>query len=506
MSALPVVFRILTTPLLSLLLVVGSPAIVPSPALACGPAAATDLFCLGGGILPPGFGDTFRNNLVDPLGGQCLPGTPGCAGDTFSRVDLGECTDGSTACGNDLLGSIPVSSDPCISCFAEPGNVRSLIGGDDRSASRTEEYLAERRKTLAFQEASYRRAEEGVRKARKERQAAERAVKESEKRIGFLEKDLKIPTVRDNPKALSRTLEALKAEKEKLRKLESKARALKRLEEIANKSASLQAEIIGTTKEEIARATTRGDVPAGRGSALTQFTGGTAVNQSEYRYKSGENSSYNQLVAGGKGFSFETDPGSTRTVDWRLVRPDVGSQFVRSTSGHAADSFQGDRSAGTSNAYEQTAGLFGLEAYRVTHHYMVQGLYRNLRDAVRRGEIPGTIEVVPGEDGQSERHVVRIPPEGLEAAKRYLDVLDSLIEGVSEDSRTTKTDRQRADEEAEADERDRRLAETLRRNREKNGTRAPAPKPVPAKDLSDNLEPDDLDRAADDLQKIFVPG
>ena len=112
------------------------------------------------------------------------------------------------------------------------------------------------------------------------------------------------------------------------------------------------------------------------------------------------------------------------------------------------------------------------------------------------------IEVVANVGGGT-REVVTILPEGLEAAKPYLDVQDSLFEGVlEEDARTTSdSEREREQDRRESEEREyRRQAE--RREQERQSQR-PA-NPVQSKDVQDNTKRDGFHSIIDEIQGVIV--
>lgn len=484
-----------SVPLIMIALVAIYTGISPAPALACGAPTSTQLFCSAAGTAPPGFGSTFQNNLTDPLGGQCTAGGPGCTNDTFVDPGIGDCTDGSTGCnaGGDLL--LPTSNDPCISCFAEPGQVTSLTGGEDRSLQPARDYLADQRSVLAAQRAAFDRSNEAAENVAEARRQNTLATNASKARIKDLKARLEaLP--RNASEEDYRAIEGpLAAEETKLDGLQADRRKLDAAQDLADENVAVQAELVGNTQENIDSVERTGQVPATPGGFLTQFGGGGEATQSDYRLKGGEDSSYNKAVAGGKGYTFEPEAYRARAVDW-LFDGTVGSQFLRSTSGHAT--VGENLSAGT---------IAGAEAwdkpFLITYLYMKAGLQKKLADAVRRGDIPGTIEVVRNEDdpGGSTREVVTILPEGLEAAKPYLDAADSLFEGmIEEEARTTSDEeRDRQTEQRERDNEDfKREAEARERKRQQE-RRA---NPVPAKDVQDNIDPDGFKSVIDEVQGI----
>jgi hypothetical protein len=486
------ILKLFSLPLIGIALAVFYTGIAATPAHACSSPTATQLFCSAGGTAPPGFGTTFQNNLIDPLGSQCTAGGPGC-GDTFVDVGVGECTDGSTGCnaGGDLL--LPVSNDPCISCFAEPGQVGSLTGNDDQSLQPVRDYLGDQRKILDFQTEALNRSNaiaENTTEALRENAGA---ISESREQVKTLEDRIEVLRGDNNNEEWGTVEEDLRAAKNKLDGLETERDRLTGVRELADKNVDVQAGLVSSTQENIDRAEETGQVPETPGGFLTQFGGGGEGTQTAYRQRGGENSSFNKAVEGGKGYTFEPDLNRARGVD-TFFDGTVGSQFIRSTSGHATTGE--NLSAGT---------LAGAELwdkpFLITYVYMQAGLERKLADAVRRGDVPGTIEVVRGEDGVT-KEVVTIPPEGLEAAKPYLDAQDSLFEGVIEEDGNTTSD----EEQRRADERRERDNEEYQREREaqqRQRAREQRANPVPAKDVQDNIDPDGFLSVIDEVQGII---
>jgi hypothetical protein len=492
--------KLFSVPLIGMALAVFYTSFSPPPAHACGAPTATQLFCSAAGTAPPGFGSTFQDNLIDPLGGQCSAGGPGC-GDTFVDVSVGECTDGSTSCnaGGDLL--LPVNNDPCISCFAEPGQVGSLTGNDDQSLQPVRDYLGEQRKILAFQQAAFNRAQSTADNLVEQGTANGNAIRTSQARIEALEaeaarlrKDLL--NERYDEEAANRVYDALEAEESKLSGLRATGRELEGAQELADRNVASQAELIGHTGEKIARAEETGNVPESPGGFLTQFGGGGEATQSAYFARGGENSTYNKAVQGG-GYTFDlhrTEGG--RAVSF-MFDGAVGSQFLRSTSGHATNEGQENLSAGTIAGAE-----LWDKPFLITHQYMQAGVERNLLEAVRRGDVPGTIEIVRTDDGSGTKEVVTIPPEGLEAAKPYLDVQDSLFEGMIEEDRNTTSDEERRTE-AERREQDTEQSNREFRRQQAEQERQRKANPVPAKDVQDNVDPDGFHSVIDEIQGVI---
>ena len=133
---------------------------------------------------------------------------------------------------------------------------------------------------------------------------------------------------------------------------------------------------------------------------------------------------------------------------------------------------------------------------------MQAGVERNLLEAVRRGDVPGTIEIVRTDDGSGTKEVVTIPPEGLEAAKPYLDVQDSLFEGMIEEDRNTTSDEERRTE-AERREQDTEQSNREFRRQQAEQERQRKANPVPAKDVQDNVDPDGFHSVIDEIQGVI---
>lgn len=483
-------------PLAGLVLVAVYSGVSPKAVHACGAPTSTQLFCSAAGTAPPGFGTTFQNNLIDPLGGQCTAGGPGCTNDTYVDPGIGECTDGSTGCNAGPGTALPVSNDPCISCFTGPGEVGSLFGGEDQSLQPVRDYLAGQRRILDFQRASFDRAEAAAADAAAARGANADAIASSEARIADLKEQLKDLNINNTNEEWAAVENPLDAEEDRLYRLTLERDKLVAAEELANRNVQLQADIMGTTSERIATAERTGQVPETPGGLLTQFGGGGEATQEQYRMREGENSSFNRAVANG-GYSFELDTFVTGTATNFMFDGEVGSQFLRSTSGHATT---GDNlSAGT---------IAGAETYDkpflIIHQFMQNGLRRKLIEAVRRGDIPGTITIVRNEDdpGKSTREVVNIPPEGLEAAKPYLDAADSLFEGaIEEDARTTSDlEREQAQERRERENQDYEREAQRRAEQRAKEQRA---NPVQSQDVKDNTDPNGIHSVIDEIQSII---
>lgn len=468
-------------PVAGLVVVVVYGGVSPTPAHACGAPTATQLFC-GGTNSPPGFGSTFQDNLTDPLGGQCTAGGPGCTNDTFVNPGIGDCTDGSTGCNAGAGTALPVSNDPCISCFADPGEVGSLAGGEDDSLQPARDYLSTQRQNLEEQRKRLEQSESTAENAQKGLDQNSDALRESRTRLKTLEqryKKLPGDTPEEEFEALEKEIDAEKAKVDRLRAEEGR---LLNTRNLAQQNAVVQGEIVESLEGKIEEVERTGNVPQAPGGLLTQFGGGGEATQAEYRYKGGENSSYNKALEGGKGYTFENEQVRAWRVDG-LFDGAVGSQFIRSTSGHATT---GDNlSAGT---------IAGAEAwdkpFLIVYQFMRAGLNRKLADAIRRGEVAGTIEIVKDKDG-STKEIVTVSPEGLEAAKPYLDAADSLFEGMIEEDANTTSDEERIREQDER-ERDEREYQRQAQKRELERQKRQRANPVPAQDVKDNTDPNGI--------------